>query len=377
MIKQTGVLVCFIAFISTTQAAQAPASQPSKNGVSVTCNDEWNQGPGKEAECRVDTGNAIWNLRYYREGTEKLNLKGLVKNLIVLFPPRGYNHLVQQWWGDLVGPNKPINTNDWVVLSLGTPGDTMPQETSPIYLNHDEILTAQKAIIDRLFPKRKPFLLGGASLGGGVSWFYSMKFPEDAWGSIHLAANLVPPPANTVFSDMMRKLEELEKERGPYGLWDLQKKKDLWLIVAWDDVKDAPESYYENPQNMKDFDQDPKSWKSAKQFKEFVANNWAESYAKHSDPFWMEAQEKSWDRAIREVKEKDYIKMPEKMLIVYNVKDIGTPREAMNEFFKVIQKNRPHVKLTTLEIDDPQGHGFCYAPKMRDDVKVAIHKFLD
>jgi pimeloyl-ACP methyl ester carboxylesterase len=373
------IFLFFFVLISTfnTKAIEAPASQPSKNGVTVTCNDEWGQGAGREAECRVDTGNAVWNLRYYREGTEKLTLKGFVKNLVVLFPPRGYNHLVQHWWGDLVGVGKPIDTKEWTILSLGSPGDTMPQESSPIFLTYEEILTAQKAVVDRLYPKRKRFLLGGASQGGSVSWLYSIRYPDDAWGSIHMASSLDPKSFANAIPDMITKLKEREKEWGPYALWDLKRKKEIWSIMAWDDVKEAPDSYYENPQNMKDFEHDPKNWKSAKQFKELVADNWAESYAKYSDPFWMEAQWKSWVQGLQDITDKRMANMAEKMLIIYNLKDLSTPSRAMKEFVANIRKQRRGVKLTEVVIDDAQGHNFSYAPKMAEDIKKAIREFLN
>src|ERR1043166_3358197 len=88
----------------------APTSQPSqKNGIKISCN-EWVLQLGKEGKCTVDTETTQWEISYYREGEEKRTLKNKIKNLIVIFHPSGNDHKIFDWWSDMVGKGKAIDT---------------------------------------------------------------------------------------------------------------------------------------------------------------------------------------------------------------------------------------------------------------------------
>ncbi len=364
--------------------AQAPTSQPSiKKGAGITsiyCGDPWKQGEGQEAECTIQTGMTTWTFRYYLEGDTRLTLKGRVKNLLVLFHPDGFNHLARDWWGALIGPEKAIDTERYMILSIGNPADGNPPKTgNPIFLTMDEILAAQKAVIDYLFHRRTDFIVAGPSSGGINAFLYAIKYPDDIKKAFLVTAHpLYPEGKGEDVEQLMEKLQRTEMQKGIYQNWDRATKIEFWRTQSIADVETGlSEAFFQKASNMKDVGLDPKDFKNAEQFKKTLIQSWAEGYADSLDPSWLGAISGALDEGMKAVKPEDYKNLPKDMLVVYNKLDLTFKPEHVEKFGTLVKKERRGSRIKLVEVEDDQGHSVCCSLRLPKTMPEAIAEFLD
>ena len=121
------------------------------------------------------------------------------------------------WWDNMVGPNKPINTENFFVVSLnnigGCHGSTGPKSINPktnkVYGSSFPIVTVgdwvnvQKILMDYL---KIPFwqIVVGGSLGGMQSFQWAIQYPSLIKNSIVIAAATRLTAQNIAFNEVAR-----------------------------------------------------------------------------------------------------------------------------------------------------------------------------
>lgn len=97
---------------------------------------------------------------------------------------------VTSWWGDIIGPNKPLDTNRYVVLCAnvlgGCAGSTGPSSMHPDGrawgsrfpgISIRDMVTAEKQLLD-LLGVRHLHAVVGASMGGARTLEWSLMYPD-------------------------------------------------------------------------------------------------------------------------------------------------------------------------------------------------------
>lgn len=99
------------------------------------------------------------------------------------------------WWNEIVGPNLTIDTNQFAIIAFNIPGNGIKDSVLENYLDFHtgdiaEIFYSglKKLGVTHLFA-----LLGG-SIGGGIAWEMSARYPE-------LTDNLIPVASDWKASD--------------------------------------------------------------------------------------------------------------------------------------------------------------------------------
>jgi len=121
------------------------------------------------------------------------------------------------WWNNMIGPNKPIDTNKFFVICSnvlgGCIGSTGPKEINSIknsYFALDfptitikDMVAAQKLLIDNL-QINKLFAVVGASMGAMQVLQWIIDFPKNINNSIHIAGSLKHSAQNIAFHEVGR-----------------------------------------------------------------------------------------------------------------------------------------------------------------------------
>ena len=121
------------------------------------------------------------------------------------------------WWDNMIGPNKPIDTNKVFVVSLnnigGCHGSTGPTSTNPknnkIYGSDFPLITVsdwvntQKELMDYLNIPYWQFVVGG-SLGGMQSFQWALQYPLLIRNSIIIAGAPKLTAQNIAFNEVAR-----------------------------------------------------------------------------------------------------------------------------------------------------------------------------
>ena len=123
------------------------------------------------------------------------------------------------WWEDMVGPNKPIDTNRYFVVcvnSLGSCfGSTGPASIDPETGNHyrlsfpvlcvEDIANAGAAVLDHLGIDRVHTVMG-ASMGGMTAIAFALGQPERAAGLVSISAAARSMPFSIAIRSLQREM---------------------------------------------------------------------------------------------------------------------------------------------------------------------------
>jgi len=121
------------------------------------------------------------------------------------------------WWDNMIGPNKPINTNNLFVVCLnnlgGCHGSTGPvsidSSTNKTYgsefpiITVNDWVTSQKELMEYLNIPYWQFVVGG-SLGGMQSFQWALQYPSLIKNSIIIAAAPKLTAQNIAFNEVAR-----------------------------------------------------------------------------------------------------------------------------------------------------------------------------
>ena len=121
------------------------------------------------------------------------------------------------WWDNMIGPDKPIDTNKFFVVSLnnlgGCHGSTGPVTINPKTKKYfgssfpiitvDDWVNSQKILMEKL---KIPFwqIVVGGSLGGMQSFQWSIQYPDLIKNSIVIAAATKLTAQNIAFNEVAR-----------------------------------------------------------------------------------------------------------------------------------------------------------------------------
>ena len=173
---------------------------------------------------KLDSGKVIdeYNLKYETYGN--LNKEGT--NAVLICHALSGNHHAAGcyekekkpgWWDNMIGPNKPIDTNKLYVVSVnnlgGCHGSTGPTSINPdtekIYGSSFPIVTvgdwvnSQKQLMDHLNLQSWRFIIGG-SLGGMQALQWTIQYPGLVKNCIIIAAAPKLTAQNIAFNEVAR-----------------------------------------------------------------------------------------------------------------------------------------------------------------------------
>ena len=173
---------------------------------------------------KLDSGKVIdeYNLKYETYGNlneERTNAVLICHALSGNHHAAGYyeNDDKPGWWDNMIGPNKPIDTNKLYVVSVnnlgGCHGSTGPTSINPdtgkIYGSSFPIVTvadwvnSQKQLMDHLNLPSWRFIIGG-SLGGMQAMQWTIQYPTLVKNCIIIAAAPKLTAQNIAFNEVAR-----------------------------------------------------------------------------------------------------------------------------------------------------------------------------
>ena len=173
---------------------------------------------------KLDSGNVInkYHLKYETYGNlnkERSNAVLICHALSGNHHAAGYyeNDKKPGWWDNMIGPNKPIDTNKLYVVSVnnlgGCHGSTGPTSINPdtnkIYGSSFPIVTvgdwvnSQKQLMDHLDLPSWRFIIGG-SLGGMQALQWTVQYPALVKNCIIIAAAPKLTAQNIAFNEVAR-----------------------------------------------------------------------------------------------------------------------------------------------------------------------------
>jgi len=156
----------------------------------------------------------------------------------------GYNPMTSKdgWWSRMVGPNKPINTNNFFVICSnvlgGCSGSTGPKEKKDneqnIYggdfpsITIQDMVVAQSKLIDALKVDQLFSVVGG-SMGAMQALQWSIDFPDRIKSVIHIAGALKHSAQNIAFHEVGRQaiMNDLNWHKGDYAKNNLTPERGL------------------------------------------------------------------------------------------------------------------------------------------------------
>ena len=136
------------------------------------------------------------------------------------------------WWANMVGPDKPIDTNKFFVICSnvlgGCSGTSGPKEinknTNKAFggnfpsITIRDMINTQKYLIDVLFID-KLFAVIGGSMGAMQALQWSIDFPEKVCNIIHIAGALKHSAQNIAFHEVGRQaiMNDINWQKGAYS----------------------------------------------------------------------------------------------------------------------------------------------------------------
>ena len=121
------------------------------------------------------------------------------------------------WWDNLVGPNKPLDTNKFFVIGInnlgGNEGSTGPKSINPKtkkiwgasfpIITVEDWVKTQKKLVNSLGIKKLSAVIGG-SLGGMQALEWNIQFPSEVSNTIVIAAAPNLTAQNIAFNEVAR-----------------------------------------------------------------------------------------------------------------------------------------------------------------------------
>jgi homoserine O-acetyltransferase len=156
----------------------------------------------------------------------------------------GINPLTKKngWWSRMVGPNKPIDTNQYFVICSnvlgGCSGTTGPKEINQISqeiygaqfpsITIKDIVKIQNFLVESLSIK-KLFAVVGGSMGAMQALQWTIDFPEKINNIIHIAGALKHSAQNIAFHEVGRQaiMNDVNWNKGSYIKKDIIPERGL------------------------------------------------------------------------------------------------------------------------------------------------------
>ena len=126
-------------------------------------------------------------------------------------------HKSEGWWNNMVGPNKPIDTNRFYVIGINNLGSCFGS-TGPMHRNIktgklygadfpvvtvEDWVHAQSRLIEALGINQIAAVMGG-SLGGMQALAWSLLYPEKVKNCVVIASTATLSAQNIAFNDVAR-----------------------------------------------------------------------------------------------------------------------------------------------------------------------------
>ena len=201
------------------------------------------------AKCKLDSGFQLNNFKiaYKTFGTLNENKDNAILICHALTGDQyvsGTNPLTKKngWWSRMVGPNKPIDTNQFFVICSnvlgGCSGTTGPKEidyiSQEIYgaqfpsVTIKDIVKVQNFLIKALSIK-KLFAVVGGSMGAMQALQWTIDFPEKVKNIIHIAGALTHSAQNIAFHEVGRQaiMNDVNWNKGSYIKKDIVPERGL------------------------------------------------------------------------------------------------------------------------------------------------------
>ena len=160
----------------------------------------------------------------------------------------GYNSpddLKPGWWDNMIGPNKPLDTNQYFVICSnvigGCRGTTGPSSINPLtnkeygtsfpQVTINDMIKVQKKLIDFLGIK-KLFAVIGGSMGGMQALQWVVSYPESSESAIIIATTAEHTAQQIAFNSIGRYaiISDPEWKNGDY--YSTKRKPDVGLSIA-------------------------------------------------------------------------------------------------------------------------------------------------
>ncbi len=173
-------------------------------------------------EFKLESGKSLTKFQLAYETYGKLN-KSKSNAILIFHALSGSSHVhkgnseIAGWWDEMVGPEKPFDTNKYFIICtnfLGScygstgPSSINPNTNKPYGLDfpiitiHD-MVNATKLLIDDLNIK-KLFAVTGGSMGGMQVLDWTLSFPETVNGIIPMATAAYATTFNIAFNEVQR-----------------------------------------------------------------------------------------------------------------------------------------------------------------------------
>ncbi len=188
--------------------------------------------------CKLDSGFQLNNFKiaYKTFGTLNDNKNNAILICHALTGDQyvtGKNPLTKKngWWSRMVGPNKPIDTNQYFIICSnvlgGCSGTTGPKEINQISQKIDgaefpsitikDIVKVQHFLIESLSIK-KLFAVIGGSMGAMQALQWTIDFPEKINNIVHIAGALKHSAQNIAFHEVGRQaiMHDVNWHKGSY-----------------------------------------------------------------------------------------------------------------------------------------------------------------
>lgn len=112
------------------------------------------------------------------------------------------------WWGRLIGPGKPVDTNEYCVLSFDYLASPLLSVNDPGYVSTQEQAEALSRLLGELgLTKISTFI--GASYGGMVGLSFATLYPEKIDKLVVISAAHRPSPFSMALRTIQRKIVQL------------------------------------------------------------------------------------------------------------------------------------------------------------------------
>lgn len=168
---------------------------------------------------RLESGTVVHDVEqaYYLDGT----LNAERDNLVVIFHAlTGSADAVGDWWSDIFGPGRPVDTDRYAVLCVnfvgscyGSTGPADPARRPFPHISTRDLARLVHEVVDHLGVRRVRLAVGG-SLGGMVALEWAATFPELTDRTVVFAAPAYHTAAAIGWSHIQRQMILAAGEQG-------------------------------------------------------------------------------------------------------------------------------------------------------------------
>lgn len=370
--KKSFFIISFLVY-SLVLAGSTSRPVATKTLPYIECS-EYKSDFGFQGQCIYKTKQSDWEISYNRAGSEKRSLKNKLKNLIVLFHPDTNSSKIQEWWAPLVGSKKAIDTDEWVVLSVGYIGDGRPKLGSPELLDTQVLFDSTLALIEFVYPNEE-YIVGGASRGGIFALLFSKMFPDRCKKVFSVAGHILKTPSDeTLVSEMTSNLLMAQMENGTYSDWSIEKKNNFWLKATRERITNYySNEYFKDASKAMDLGLKVEDYPGEKKFIEMTRQGWVDWFSKQVDPVWWLSQLNQLIGGYSQFER--YKKVTAPVLLISFDKDQVFPTAEFKESYDLLKKNNSKVRW--VELKDIRGHMACCSNEPSPELVGTLSQFLN